>query len=76
MMQACPRPECDGTLFVEQIGGSTETTCRACGRQPSSPPVELSPSRTFEYKPPWADGKRRGRKPRQAGKRKMRRAAV
>ncbi len=69
-MEQCPRPECDGTLVVEQIGGGRETTCRACGRHPRSPRVELPPTRSpvESYTPPWIGG--HARKTVTLGKRK------
>ena len=72
-MEQCPRPECDGTLVVEQVGGGKEVTCRACGRQPHSPPVNLppTPSLGFAYAPPWVSGQqRRDKDGRFVGKRK------
>ena len=60
-MEKCPRLECNGTLVVEQVGGGKEITCRACGRHPHSPQVQLppTPSLGFTYAPPWLSGQQR-----------------
>jgi len=55
---------------VQKIYGGTETTCRSCGRHPTSPKVEhrAAPVHVADYTPPWSTG--HGRPVATMGKRK------